>query len=110
MIIIEGGIVALLRDGRIINFPDRAEYDEYIKTDESKEFSILLASPEMVLEDIREGKDAIEQRDILFQYVKDNFLFDEIQEWYEGYEDATRVLKELGIIEQSPPRPSQEVL
>lgn len=53
MIRIREGIVALIRDGEIIIFENREEYDDWIKTDECNNASNIYASPEFLIDDLR---------------------------------------------------------
>jgi len=75
---IEKGMVYILRSGTIIGFDSDEEYSEWLKTPESKEFSLAVVSPKMILDDLRRGSEAEEMLDKIEDVIKHEY--DDISE------------------------------
>jgi len=75
---IEKGMVYILKSGTIIGFDSDEEYSEWLKTPESKEFSLAVVSPKMILDDLRRGSEADEMLDKVFDVI--NHEYDDISQ------------------------------
>ena len=68
---ITAGLMSLQKSGEIIGFDSREEYDDWLKTPDSKNASRLYAEPKYVLEGLKGGDEAEEQLNRLIDWVND---------------------------------------
>lgn len=79
-------IVCVTRQGHLIVFDSRAEYDAFIKTPETKTLKHLYATPKVLADAIDRGCEAEEERDKLLAWLRDHAFGDDIKEILGDYD------------------------
>lgn len=71
MIELKRGIVAVLKNGHILYFPERKEYDAFLKTERTKEIAFLFATPIYMGRAMRRMSDSEQKLDKLTRQIEE---------------------------------------